>query len=65
MMSDERPIPTLNPEALKTERKGVDLGTEAESDGYNHVAHAPGRAPANDEQSPAVQPTAGASPPAR
>ena len=62
-MSDERPIPSLNPEALKTERKNVDLGTETENDGHDHLGHPPGRMSADEASS--VQPTAGASPPAR
>jgi hypothetical protein len=43
--SEERPLPKLNPEALKRERHDVDLGAETES-GHDHVGHGPGRAPA-------------------
>jgi hypothetical protein len=56
----ERPIPKLNPDALKNERRDVDFGTEVETD-HNKVRPAAGeRANAG-----VTEPTSGATPPAR
>ncbi len=62
-MSDQ-PVLRLNPDALKTERHDVDLGSEAENDGHSHVGREPGKAP-GDNAKELSQPTSGAIPPAR
>ena len=61
----ERPIPKLDPSALREERRDVDLGTEGEGEGYDHVARRPGHGPDDDGDHVISQPTGGASPPAR
>ena len=61
---DNQPLPRLNPEALKEERHSVDLGTESEADGHDHVARAPGRPPKKHDEE-LRQPISGVSPPAR
>ena len=60
----EQPVVRLDPDALKTERHDVDLGTEAEAQGHDHVDREPGRAP-DAGSAPLTQPTSGATPPAR
>ena len=64
-MNDERPIPKLDPDKLKSERHDVDLGDEEQARGHDAVHRQAGRpAGERDTDKPIAQPTAGVSPPA-
>ncbi len=58
------PMGRLDPERLKKERTGVDLGTDQETD-HNLVEREAGHAREDASDDPTAHPTAGASPPAR
>ena len=64
MMSDKQPMPRLNPEALKKERRNADLGTEEENAGRDRLHREPGHS--HEELAERLrQPTGGSTPPAR
>ena len=60
---DDRPRPSLDPDRLKEERHDVDLGTEEEAAGHDHLTRQPGHAP--DDTDASANPTSGPIPPAR
>ena len=55
----EKPLPKLDPERLKEERKDVDLGARDETD-FGSAQN-----PSGDAAQAAVKPAAGATPPPR